>query len=117
MIENFSLREARKQVMTLGLVYDTSSDDLDAAKRCLDTLGPDRALAWLRKHPTDSAAFAHILSGFKDAKKRADGRKLLDEWLARGDIDWKTAAAQAWAKLTGDVEDLERDLISALEAI
>ena len=30
-IENFSLREARKQVMTLGLVYDTSSDDLDAA--------------------------------------------------------------------------------------
>jgi tetratricopeptide (TPR) repeat protein len=78
------------------------------ASDALNLLGPERVKAYLDGHPTDLAVFRHYLSWFKDGEKRIEGRKVLDQWLARQDIDWKTTIAGEWAKLTGEAEDLAR---------
>jgi len=74
----------------------------------LNSLGPERVRAYLEQNPGSLAIFRHYLTWHKDAEKRVEGRKALDQWLARNDIGWKTAIAKHWLGLTNDLEDCLR---------
>ncbi|HUS57316.1 MAG TPA: tetratricopeptide repeat protein [Planctomycetota bacterium] len=72
-------------------------------------VGQDKVKEYLEKNPTHLEAFKHYLTYFKEPpERRAEVRPVIDAWLARQDIDWKTAMTRHWLTLTGEVEDAAR---------
>jgi len=75
---------------------------------CLNRLGPEKVKSYLDRNPTRFAVMKHYLQWFKDGNKRAAGRAVLDQWIARGDIGWKTAISKQWFEWTRELEDCLR---------
>ena len=95
------------------LAIAASSKDWTVVAECLDGLGAEGMRRYLDQNPTDFPAFGHYLATLRAADQRAEGRNVLDQWLARGDIEWKTAIATQWLALTGELEDRDRVIRAA----
>ena len=109
--------KAKNAPEAAGLFADigATAKDWKVASECLNQLGIEGTRKYLDAHPTDYATFMHYLNWLRGGDKRAEGRKVLDQWLKRNDIEWKTAAAKQWLAWTNELEDRRR-LIGAADA-
>jgi len=106
-------KQKEDQAAAHFLVIVQYSTNMNYVKDALNHLGPERVRKYLDAHPTDLAVFSYYLSWLKDGEKRAEGRKVLDAWLARADIDWKTVIASQWLAWTKDAQDVARVIRAA----
>lgn len=92
-----------------------TATDQNVLKAALNELGTEGVAAYLQDNPADYTAMHHYLAWFRGGDKQQQGRKVLDRWLGRDDVDWKTAIARQWAEWTKNPEDLRRVVAAADE--
>ncbi|MFP4028691.1 MAG: tetratricopeptide repeat protein [Candidatus Brocadiia bacterium] len=78
-------------------------------------MGAENVRKYLDENPGDYVVFRRYLSWYRGGEKRDEGRKILDTWLKRSEIDWKTQIAREWFEWTKELKDCRR-LIGAAEA-
>lgn len=105
--------DAKANEQLLAVVNRTRN--ADHLKAALDALGLEQVQQYLDGQPTRLAVFMHYLAGFNTPDRRDEGRAVIDRWLARNDIEWKTTAARQWADWTNEQQDIRR-VVQAADA-
>ncbi|MBS3764310.1 MAG: hypothetical protein KGZ25_13515, partial [Planctomycetes bacterium] len=107
-------KKAKEAYQHLAYVVENTRNEKQLSQ-ALKLMGADKVRTYMDKHPGDYEVFRHYLSWFRAGKKREEGRKVLDRWLKRSNIDWKTAIAQQWFDWTKELKDCRR-LVKAAES-